>query len=164
MSALDVTRVWCASTPVQFKPDGLETLRSALIAMECGRCLDEATARHLGRAFRMYLAGEEHDITKSLGLRPGRGRSNESPLRRERLMKRDALILVALEALGGNTQDNRRDLSDFLGACDLVFPLSWKETRPIYELRSMHGGQLNLSEKQISRIAKGETAYSQRNL
>ncbi len=148
--------------PQPATPDGLETIRSALIAMECGRCLDEATARHLGRAFRMYLAGEEPDITKGLGLRPGRGRSNESPLRRERLLRRDALIRKALEALGGDTPGNRQNLRSLLTACDLVQPQPWRDVPYITELRNMYGGQLELSEKQIGRIAQGKTAYSQR--
>lgn len=150
--------------PQPVAQDGLESIRAALIAMECGRPLDSATAQHLTRAFKKYLAGEESDIGKSLGLRPGRGRPNEAPLRRERLLHRDGLIRQALAALGGDTADNRQFLRDLLSATDLVLPLTWQETPFIYELRRMHGGQLDLSEKQISRLAKGETAYSQRRL
>lgn len=157
--ANDIFRAW---NPQPAAQDGLETIRNALIAMECGRCLDEATARHLGRAFRKYLSGEEPDITKGLGLRPGRGRGNESPLRRERLMRRDALIRKALEALGGDTPGNRQNLRSLLTACDLVRPQPWRDVSYITELRAMYGGQLELSEKQISRIAKGEPAYSKR--
>lgn len=144
-----------AAAPVQ---DGLDTVRNALVAIENGRPLDPVTARHVEAAFRKYLAGE-NDITKNLGLRPGRGRSNEAPLRRERLLLRDRLICSALHELGGNTPQNRLELQSFLDAYELTGP-GGGFMEPIMELRSMHSGQLQLSEKQLHRIAAGEPAYA----
>lgn len=155
--ANEIFNVWNrAALPVQ---DGLDTIRNALVAIENGRPLDPVTARHVETAFRKYLAGET-DLTKNLGLRPRRGRSNEAPLRRERLLLRDRLICSALQELGGNTPQNRLELQSFLDAYELTGPDACKFLSPILELRKMHGGQLQLSEKQLHRIASGEPAYA----
>lgn len=154
--ANEIFNVWnSAALPVQ---DGLDTIRNALVAIENGRPLDPVTARHVEAAFRKYMAGET-DLTKNLGLRPRRGRSHEAPLRRERLLLRDRLICSALQELGGNTPQNRLELQSFLDACELAGP-GGGFMQPIMELRSMHGGQLQLSEKQLHRIATGEPAYT----
>lgn len=128
--------------------DGLQTIRDVMIAVEVGRPLGEASGRHLVQAFQMYMDGHD-DISKNLGLRPRQGRCNEAPLRRERLLHRDRLIVAALEGLGGATRENRQHLCEFLAGCNRVLPLVEPFLSPIQQLRAMHGGQLKLSEKQI---------------
>lgn len=73
--------------------DGLQTLRMALIAIEAGAPLDPATGKHLSSAFRAYLYEGKSDLTANLGLRAGRGRKCEAPLRLESLKERDVLII-----------------------------------------------------------------------
>ena len=95
--------------------DGLTTLRQALIAMEGGLPLDSRTAAHLRAAFRAFLYEGKSDLTANLGLRPGKGRKCEAPLRLERMTRRDALALAAerggtgatatLHALADSIQD-----------------------------------------------------------
>lgn len=150
-----------AWNPAAQKQDGLDTIRNTLIAIENDRPLDPLTARHVADAFRRYLDGH-HDLTRNFGLRPGRGRSNETPVKRERMLKRDALICEALYWLGGNTPFNRIDLHDLLRAPVVRRRGWWGYMSPVYQLRYAHGGPLKLSEKQIYRIATGANAYSQR--
>ena len=152
-----MTSIFNAWNPQPVQQDPLDTLRNTLICIDGQRPLDAATARSLGRAFRQYLSGEETDITRGLGLRPGQGRPHQAPVRRERLLQRDDLIRAALADLGGDTLRNRQQLRRLLASGDLV-----QKASAVSELRAMHGGRLELSEKQIGRIAKGDTSYSRR--
>lgn len=155
--ANELFAAWHRPAPVA--QSGLDTIRSVLVAIENDRPLDSQSAAHLGTALRAFLSGQT-DITKNLGLRPRRGRSNEAPLRRERLLQRDRLIRAALTEMGGNTPQNRLELQSFLDALMLTGWGGLGFLRPIMELRKMHGGQLALSDKQIHRIATGQAAYA----
>lgn len=152
-----MTSIFNAWNPQPVQQDPLDTLRNTLICIDGQRPLDAATARSLGRAFRQYLSGEETDLTRALGLRPGQGRPHQAPVRREALLRRDSLIREALEVLGGDSMPNRNELRRLLVTGDMV-----RKVSAVTELRAMHGGRLLLSEKQIGRIAKGDTAYSRR--
>ena len=148
-----------AQTP---PPDGLTTLRQALIAMEGGLPLDAGTAAHLRAAFRAFLYEGKSDLTANLGLRPGKGRKCEAPLRLERMTRRDTLIKQALQRLGGNRPESRRMLAELLGADDLVLPSCFAFSEPVMQARQEAGGRLEISERQIARIASDQTAYRQK--
>ena len=148
-----------AQTP---PPDGLTTLRQALIAMEGGLPLDAGTAAHLRAAFRAFLYEGKSDLTANLGLRPGKGRKCEAPLRLERMTQRDALIKQALQRLGGNKPESRRMLAELLGADDLVLPSCFSFAEPVMQARREAGGRLEISERQIARIVSDQTAYRQK--
>lgn len=139
--------------------DGLNTLRMALVAMEGGMPLDAATAAHLTAAFRSYLDEGKTDLSANLGLKGRRGRSCESPLRREKLEKRDELLMQALNGLGGNTPANRLLLSSLLAADDLSLPDCFCYTKPVMRVRQESGGRLEISDRQLARIAADEPAY-----
>ena len=140
-------------------PDGLTTLRQALIAIEGGLPLDSGTAAHLAGAFRAFLYEGKSDLTSNLGLRPGKGRKCEAPLRLERMNQRDALIKQALQLLGGNKPENRRMLAELLGADDLALPSCFAFASPVMQARQEAGGRLEISERQIARIVSDQTAY-----
>lgn len=148
-----------AQTP---PPDGLTTLRQALIAMEGGLPLDAGTAAHLRAAFRAFLYEGKSDLTANLGLRPGKGRKCEAPLRLERMTRRDTLIKQALQRLGGNRPESRRMLAELLGADDLVLPSCFAFSEPVMQARQEAGGRLEISERQIARIVSDQTAYRQK--
>ena len=148
-----------AQTP---PPDGLNTLRQALIAMEGGLPLDTGTAAHLRAAFRAFLYEGKSDLTANLGLRPGKGRKCEAPLRLERMTRRDTLIKQALQRLGGNRPESRRMLAELLGADDLVLPSCFAFSEPVMQARQEAGGRLEISERQIARIVSDQTAYRQK--
>lgn len=142
--------------------DGLTTLRQALIAMESGLPLDAGTAAHLRAAFRAFLYEGKSDLTANLGLRPGKGRKCEAPLRLERMTRRDTLIKQALQRLGGNKPESRRMLAELLGADDLVLPSCFAFAEPVMQARQEAGGRLEISERQIARIVSDQTAYRQK--
>ena len=148
-----------AQTP---PPDGLTTLRQALIAIEGGLPLDTGTAAHLRAAFRAFLYEGKSDLTANLGLRPGKGRKCEAPLRLERLTRRDTLIKQALQRLGGNKPESRRMLAELLGADDLVLPGCFAFAEAVMQARQEAGGRLEISERQIARIVSDQTAYRQK--
>lgn len=139
--------------------DGLNTLRMALVAMEGGMPLDAATASHLTAAIRGYLHEGKTDLSANLGLKGRRGRSCETPLRREKLEGRDDLLKQALHGLGGNTPANRTVLSNLLAADDLLLPDSCCYAKPVMRVRQEAGGRLKISARQLARIAADEPAY-----
>lgn len=155
----DLHRAWFAQATPDSPPDGLTTLRHALIAMEAGLPLDEKTARHLMAAFRGFLHEGKNDLTANLGLRPRKGGKCEAPLRLERMSRRDTLIKQALQRLGGNKSQGRRMLAELLGADDLVLPACFSFAEPVMALRREAGGRLEISERQIARIATDQPAY-----
>lgn len=155
----DLHRAWFAHAAPEPPPDGLKTLRLALIAMEAGLPLDEETARHLTAAFRAYLHEGKSDLTANLGLRPRKGGKCEAPLRLERMTRRDTLIKQALSRLGGNKPESRRMLAELLGADDLVLPSCFAFAEPVMQARQEAGGRLEISERQIARIVSDQTAY-----
>lgn len=157
--ANDLHRAWFAQATPEPPPDGLTTLRHALVAMEAGLPLDAKTAKHLTAAFRGYLHDGKSDLTANLGLRPRQGGKCETPLRLERMNRRDTLIKQALQRLGGNKPHGRRMLAELLGADDLVLPSCFSFTEPVMALRDEAGGRLEISERQIARIASDKPAY-----
>lgn len=155
-------QAWFPAQAQTSPPDGLTTLRQALIAMEGGLPLDTGTAAHLRAAFRGFLYEGKSDLTANLGLRPGKGRKCEAPLRLERMTQRDALIKQALQRLGGNKPESRRMLAELLGADDLVLPSCFSFAEPVMQARREAGGRLEISERQIARIVSDQTAYRQK--
>lgn len=159
----DALRMAWFPVPADTQPqDGLTTLRQALIAMEGGLPLDADTAAHLTAAFRAFLYEGKSDITANLGLRPGKGRKCEAPLRLERMTRRDMFIKQALQLLGGNKPENRRMLAELLGADVLELPSCFGFAEPVMQARQQAGGRLEISERQIARIVSDQTAYRQR--
>lgn len=130
--------------------------------MEAGLPLTAQTAAHLRSAFRAFLYEGKHDLTANLGLRPGRGRSHEAPLRREQMLQRDAEIKRALAALGGDKPESREFLSDLLSADHLVLPECLAFAEPVLNIRKKTGGSTPISSRQIARIASDQTAYTQK--
>jgi hypothetical protein len=160
----DLHRAWFPQARADVLPlDGLATLRHALIAMEAGLPLDASAARHLTAAFRAFLYEGKGDLTANLGLRSRRGRKCEAPLRLERMNRRDALIKQTLQQMGGNTPSNRAFLASLLGADDLALPSCIDFADAVHALRSDAGGRLDISERQLLRIAKGDLAYQASN-
>ena len=155
-------QAWFPAQAQSSPPDGLTTLRQALIAMEGGLPLDAGTAAHLRAAFRAFLYEGKSDLTANLGLRPGKGRKCEAPLRLERMTRRDTLIKQALQRLGGNRPESRRMLAELLGADDLVLPSCFAFSEPVMQARQEAGGRLEISERQIARIVSDQTAYRQK--
>ena len=155
-------QAWFPAQAQTSPPDGLTTLRQALIAMEGGLPLDAGTAAHLRAAFRGVLYEGKSVLTANLGLRPGKGRKCEAPLRLERMTQRDALIKQALQRLGGNKPESRRMLAELLGADDLVLPSCFSFAEPVMQARREAGGRLEISERQIARIVSDQTAYRQK--
>ena len=155
-------QAWFPAQAQTSPPDGLTTLRQALIAMEGGLPLDAGTAAHLRAAFRGFLYEGKSDLTANLGLRPGKGRKCEAPLRLERMTRRDTLIKQALQRLGGNKPESRRMLAELLGADDLVLPSCFSFAEPVMQARREAGGRLEISERQIARIVSDQTAYRQK--
>ena len=155
-------QAWFPAQAQTSPPDGLTTLRQALIAMEGGLPLDAGTAAHLRAAFRGFLYEGKSDLTANLGLRPGKGRKCEAPLRLERMTRRDTLIKQALQRLGGNRPESRRMLAELLGADDLVLPSCFAFSEPVMQARQEAGGRLEISERQIARIVSDQTAYRQK--
>ena len=155
-------QAWFPAQAQTSPPDGLTTLRQALIAMEGGLPLDAGTAAHLRAAFRGFLYEGKSDLTANLGLRPGKGRKCEAPLRLERMTRRDTLIKQALQRLGGNKPESRRMLAELLGADDLVLPSCFAFSEPVMQARQEAGGRLEISERQIARIVSDQTAYRQK--
>ena len=155
-------QAWFPAQAQTSPPDGLTTLRQALIAMEGGLPLDAGTAAHLRAAFRAFLYEGKSDLTANLGLRPGKGRKCEAPLRLERMTRRDTLIKQALQRLGGNRPESRRMLAELLGADDLVLPSCFAFSEPVMQARQEAGGRLEISERQIARIVSDQTAYRQK--
>ena len=155
-------QAWFPAQAQTSPPDGLTTLRQALIAMEGGLPLDAGTAAHLRAAFRAFLYEGKSDLTANLGLRPGKGRKCEAPLRLERMTRRDTLIKQALQRLGGNKPESRRMLAELLGADDLVLPSCFSFAEPVMQARREAGGRLEISERQIARIVSDQTAYRQK--
>ena len=155
-------QAWFPAQAQTLPPDGLTTLRQALIAMEGGLPLDAGTAAHLRAAFRAFLYEGKSDLTANLGLRPGKGRKCEAPLRLERMTRRDTLIKQALQRLGGNRPESRRMLAELLGADDLVLPSCFAFSEPVMQARQEAGGRLEISERQIARIVSDQTAYRQK--
>ena len=155
-------QAWFPAQAQSSPPEGLTTLRQALIAMEGGLPLDAGTAAHLRAAFRAFLYEGKSDLTANLGLRPGKGRKCEAPLRLERMTQRDALIKQALQRLGGNKPESRRMLAELLGADDLVLPSCFAFSEPVMQARQEAGGRLEISERQIARIVSDQTAYRQK--
>ena len=150
--------IFTAWNPQPVQQDGLSTMRHAVLAIDRGLPLDPATGQHLAKVFRLYLAGEEDDLTRGFGLRPGQGRAYQSPLRNERVLRRDALVLEALAALGGDSMANRQQLSQQLASGDNTL----RRATAVGQLREMHGGGFPLGERQIRRIARGDTGYRRR--
>lgn len=155
----DLHRAWFAHATPEPPPDGLETIRHVLIAMEGGLPLDPKSAKHLTAAFRSYLYEGKTDLSANLGLRPRQGGRYEAPLRLERMDRRDTLIKQALQRLGGNKPTGRRMLAELLGADDLVLPSCFSFAEPVMALRHEAGGRLEISERQIARIASDQPAY-----
>ena len=155
-------QAWFPAQAQTSPPDGLTTLRQALIAMEGGLPLDAGTAAHLRAAFRGFLYEGKSDLTANLGLRPGKGRKCEAPLRLERMTRRDTLIKQALQRLGGNRPESRRMLAELLGADDLVLPSCFAFSEPVMQARQEAGGRLEISERQIARIVSDQSAYRQK--
>ena len=155
-------QAWFPAQAQTSPPDGLTTLRQALIAMEGGLPLDAGTAAHLRAAFRGFLYEGKSDLTANLGLRPGKGRKCEAPLRLERMTRRDTLIKQALRGLGGNKPENRRMLAALLGADELALPNCFAFAEPVMLARQEAGGKLEISERQIARIVSDQTAYRQK--
>ena len=155
----DLHRAWFAQATPEPPPDGLTTLRHALIAMEAGLPLDEKTAKHLTAAFRGYLHEGKSDLTANLGLRPRKGGKCEAPLRLERMSRRDTLIKQALQRLGGNKPHARSMLAELLGADDLALPSCFAFAEPVMALRTGAGGRLEISDRQIARIVTDQPAY-----
>lgn len=141
------------------QPDGLQTLREVLIAIEAGLPLRGSAAAHLQAAFHAYLHEGKHDLTANLGLRPGRGRSHEAPLRLERLTRRDAYIKQALERLGGNKPEAREMLAELLSTDHLVLPTCFAFAEPVMLARQEAGGSVSISARQIARIVSDQPAY-----
>lgn len=159
----ELHRAWFPQTRTEAtQQDGLTTIRHALIAMEGGLPLDARTAAHLMAAFRAFLYEGRSDLTSNLGLRPGKGRKCEAPLRLEHMSQRDALIKQALQHLGGNKPDTRLRLAELLGADALAFTSGAPFVEPVMQARLQAGGRLEISARQIARIASDKTAYGQK--
>lgn len=162
-SSNELHRAWFPQTRADAaQQDGLTTIRHALVAMEGGLPLDARTAAHLIAAFRAFLYQGRSDLTSSLGLRPGKGRKCEAPLRLEHMSRRDALIKQALQRMGGNKPDTRLRLAELLGADALALPSDTPFAEPVMQARQHAGGRLKISARQIARIVADKTAYRQK--
>ena len=150
--------------PFQHKPDGLAVVRDVLSAMEAGLPVPERTARYLAQALQPCLDGD-NDIAGRLHLRaPRRGGRHEAPVARAKKLARDQLVVAAVNAEKVWSFNRRCFMVYLLLRCDAVgaprtcpFPL----LDTVDALRQHLGPDIYLSHRQIIRIAKGETAYSQ---
>lgn len=159
----ELHRAWFSQPRAEAtQQDGLTTIRHALIAMEGGLPLDVRTAAHLIAAFRAFLYEGRSDLTLNLGLRPGKGRKCEAPLRLEYMIRRDAFIQQALQHLGGNKPDTRLRLAELLSADAPALPSGAPFAEPVMQARQQAGGRLEISARQIARIVSDKTAYCQK--
>ena len=137
----------------------LDAVRVTADCLERGEAVPPMAANVVARALRQYLNGES-DITKNLGLRPGRRGRYESPLQLERIAKRNDSIRQLYERQEGNKTVRASKVADLLRAPHPSGRVADDEVCE-YLRREFEGG-LPTSARQVLRVVDGETLESRR--
>lgn len=134
--------------------ESLEALRQVVQAIDDHQPLPANAARLVRHAFAGYLAGDESDITKAMGLRPARGRRN--PARKKQQQERNDLLrrVFAGTTAAGELERARQLLkvvhspspADAIGETEV--------TADVERLRRDFAGCIPVSPEQILRVVK----------
>jgi hypothetical protein len=151
--------------PVWWQQPVMRPLEAVRVTVECldhGDAVPTAAAAIVAGALRQYLAGQT-DITRSLGLRPRRGGSHETPLHLEQATQRNQSIQAIFDAMPGDTQQARAEQTAKLLRSPPDPRINEADVfAHLVSLFENHTGTLPKSGKQIIRIVNGETVAARR--
>jgi hypothetical protein len=146
--------------PVWWQQPAMGPLQAVRVTVEClehGDAVPTAAAAIVALALRQYLAGQT-DITRSLGLRPRRGGSHETPLHLEQATQRNQSIQAIFAAMPGRSQSDRAEQTALLLSKPPAQHITEKDVfKHLVQLFESHAGTLPTSGRQILRIIKGQT-------
>lgn len=149
---------WPAARKSQLAP--LAAVREAAEAMDAGVPVPRAAARLVADAFWKYLDGTGADITKNLGLRPRRGGRYDTPLARERLRNRNALIVRIFSAQPGDASQKARHVAALIAEPKRAAEVTEADVAAaVLELAREHGAELPKSARSILRVVNEQERW-----
>ncbi len=142
------------------QPERMTPLQAIRVTAEClekGEAVPTPAANIVALALRQYLKGD-HDITRSLGLRPRRGGRHETPVRIEQDTRRNEAICAIYEAMPGTLKTLRAEKTAQL----LRSPPDPRVTEAevlgyVMWLHTKYVGTLPKSMRQVLRVVDGDT-------
>lgn len=143
------------------QPPAMQPLDAIRLTAECleqGTVVPVAAAAIVARALRQYLAGEQADISISLGLRTRRGGAHETPLRLEQSALRNQSIRSIFAAMPGDTKKERAEqTAELLRRAPDPQITEADVFANLMQLYAQHAGTLPTSARQVTRIINGDT-------
>lgn len=133
----------------------LEAIKITVKGLEAGEVVPPAAASIVAQALRQYLAGD-NDITRNLGLRPGRGVRHSN--RREQKKARDSHIRFLFQMLPGLPTARAKQVACWLAEPPKKSEITEAEVMAhVLQLHQEHGADLPKSWEQILRVVgKGD--------
>lgn len=146
--------------PERMEP--LEAVRLTAACLEGGQVVPPLAASIMARALRQYLDGQ-YDITRSLGLRPRRGGTHETPVRLEQATHRNEAIRAIYEAMPATSKTGRAEQTAQLLRCPPDPTVTEGEVLGyVMRLHEEFGGTLPKSMRQVLRVVDGDTVENRK--